>query len=68
METQKTADQIDKKIALLEEGRATILKSAEAKAKTIGQYDKKLAIVLIKLKNGESLSLEGNTIEKPPAT
>lgn len=68
MQTTKIADQIDAKERLLVEGRGKIMPSAEAKAKTIGEYDKKLAIVLIKLKNGESLSLEGNTIEKPPAT
>ena len=68
MQTQKTADQIDAKIDLLVIGRAKIMESAKFKAETIGQYDKKLAIVLIKLKNGEQLDLDGNTIKNPPAT
>lgn len=68
MQTTKYADKIEEKIKLLEIGREKLLDSAKFKAETIGQYDKKLAIVLIKLKNGEQLSLDGNVIKDPPAT
>lgn len=68
MKTKLYADKIEEKIRLLEIGREKLLESAKFKAETIGNYDKKLAIVLIKLKNGEQLSLDGNIIENPPAT
>ena len=68
METQKTADQIDKKIALLEEGRAKIMPSAAFKAESIGNYKKKVAIATIRLRNGKPMSLDGEVIENCPVT
>jgi len=62
------ADKIKEKVALLEEGRKQLRDKAHYKAETISNYERRLAIVLIRLKNGEPLSLEGNVIEKPPAT
>jgi len=68
MKTQITADQIDQKIALLEEGRAKIMPSAAFKAESIGNLKKKMAIVTIRLKNGKPMTLDGETIEKCPTT
>ncbi len=68
METKITADQIDEKIRLLEIGREKLMVSVNARATAIGAYYKKRAIVLIKLTNGESLSLESEVVQKPAAT
>lgn len=68
MEGIKIARKIEEKIQLLEEGRQQLLDKAKFKAETISNYERKMAIVLIKLKNGEPLSLDSNVIEKPPAS
>jgi hypothetical protein len=59
---------IEQKINLLQEGRSQLKDKAHYKAETISNYERKIAIVLIKLKNGESLALDGNVIQKPPTT
>lgn len=68
MEGFKIAQKIEEKIQLLEVGRSELLEKAKFKAETISNYERKIAIVLIKLKNGEPLSLDGNVIEKSPAS
>ena len=68
MEIVKISDEIQKKINLLEKGRRQLQEKANYKAETIGNYDRKLAIVLIRLKTGQPISLDGNIIEKPPAS
>ena len=62
------ADLIRQKVQLLEKGRGLLENAAKEKSCAISTYDKKLAVVLIKLKNGQTLSLEGNEVTNPPAT
>jgi hypothetical protein len=68
MEILIIADEIEKKIKLLEKMRIEIKERAENKANTIAEYDKQLAITIIKLKNGNELEIEGNKISNIPAT
>lgn len=59
---------IKDKITLLESCRGTIRENGNKKAKAISDYDKALAITLIKLKNGEELMIEDIAIKDPPAS
>ena len=59
---------IHEKIAQLSSGRAVLKKRGEEKAIRTADYDKAMALTLVKLKNGESLSIEAYDIQKPPAT
>ena len=60
--------QIEKKIQLLEHGRKQLEKKARAKAKTSAEYEKKLAIVIIRLRNGVEIGIDKDVIKVPPAT
>lgn len=68
MEVIKIADEIQKKIDALDTIRKEVRKRADAKAKAISDYDKQIAIVLIQLKLGKPMDLDGHTIEKTPTT
>lgn len=68
MEVIDVARQIEKRIELLAEARKLLAERASLKAVTIAEYDKALAITLIKLRNGIELELEGNKIKNFPAT
>lgn len=59
---------IEDKIKLLEKMRAEIKSRAEQKAITISEYDKQLAITIIKLKNNNITEWEGENIVNLPAT
>jgi hypothetical protein len=63
----KTALSIEKKIALLEQGRGLLEGLGNDKALMTAIYDKDLAIALIKLRNGKDFMLEGEAIKDPPA-
>lgn len=65
MEIQVVAQEISKKIKLLEDGRNVLQLKAQNKAQTIASYDKAFAIVLIKLNNGVEFSIENNKIQNP---
>lgn len=67
-EVFSVAKQIEQRITLLAKGRDLLEDKAKAKAKAISDYEKMMAIVLIKLKNGESIGVEDQVIEKPPTT
>lgn len=62
------ADLILKKIVLLEETRELLGHAAKAKATTSAEYDKQLAITLVKLSNGVEMGVGGERIQKPPAS
>jgi hypothetical protein len=68
MEIQTLSLQMQKRIKALETARNEISQLAKRKAVTSAAYDKKLATVIIKLKNGETMSLDGNTISSPPVS
>jgi len=67
-EILQIAQQIQSKITLLEKGRLLLSERADAKATTMGMYDKKLAVTIMKLKNGVEMTLEDETIKDPPTT
>jgi hypothetical protein len=64
----KISELISKKVKGLAKGREILKKRAEDKANKGAEYDKELALMMIKLKNGEKIELDGQTIESPPAT
>ena len=68
MELTKISKLIYTKIEQLEAGRKTLKERGESKSLATAEYEKKLAITIIRLKNGESLDIEAYKIENPPAT
>ncbi|GAG55245.1 unnamed protein product [marine sediment metagenome] len=68
MEVVKIGDEIQKRIDALDTIRASVRERADAKAKAIAEYDKQIAIVLIQLKLGKPMGLDGKTIENTPTT
>lgn len=68
MELIKVAELIEQRIRLLERGRQTLQERAERKAETIATYEKRIAVVMIELKNGVEMMWEEQTIKNPPAT
>jgi len=68
MEILKVAEQIEIKIKTLEKGRTLLQERAENKAKSIAEYEKQLAKILIKLRNGVAFDLDGEKIKDPPAS
>ena len=68
MELYQVATKIEEKIKTLELGREVLKERAEEKARTISNYDKQMAITLIKLKNGVEFDLDGNKVKNPLAT
>lgn len=70
MELIEIANEIRKKIKLLEEGRKLIQQRAGEKAVALAEYEKQLAVYIIRLRNGETFSVDGYQIgnKKVPAT
>ena len=68
MELIKIAEEIQKKINTLNETKEKLKDYGREKAETIGAYDKALTIIMIKLRNGETIEFEGESITDPPAT
>lgn len=62
------AEVIEKKIKLLEAGRARLEADGFGKAEQLALYEKALAGTIIKLKNGKEMELDGEKIQNPPAT
>jgi hypothetical protein len=62
------AKMIFDKIKEIETERGYIGKLAQEKAKNIANYEKKLAITIISLKNGIEIELGGQKIKSPPVT
>jgi len=48
--------------------RQNISTVAQNKAKAIGDYDKAIALTIVKLRNGISFEFDGQTIQNPPVT
>jgi hypothetical protein len=57
METVRIADEILKKVKLLEKGRGELEEKAIHKANTIMNYDKQLALAIIRLKEEAGLAV-----------
>lgn len=68
MSVTNIAKQIELRINALESKRKEIASCARGKAKTSSEYDKKLALTIIRLKNGVPITIEEETISNPPAT
>jgi len=66
MEGTKVANAIQNCIDAISKQRRKLESQAAKTAEAISAYDKRLAIVLIELKNGKKLELEGQIIENPP--
>ena len=62
------SQQIQERITLLGKVRQVIKERGEKRADSIRDYDKQLAVTIIKLKNGIPMELDGQTIEKPQTT
>ena len=62
------SEQMMAKIKEINIMRAEIKQRGEDKARTAGEYDKALALVLIGLKNGKRYTLDDSVIENPPAS
>ena len=57
MEILKVAQEIEKKITQLEKGRAMLDNAARDKAVAMSEYDKQLAITIVKLKEEYPITL-----------
>lgn len=68
MEIIDIANSIREYNSLLKEQRGKLKKYGEDKAKKISDYYKARALVMMKLKNGVEMELEGQKIISPPAT
>jgi len=61
-------ERITKGILLLRKTREQLRKRAEEKAKAIADYEKSLAVTLIKLRNGEAFRIDGEIAVDPPVS
>lgn len=68
MDIIDTAKSIQRKIALLEKGRDILKERSEEKAKSMAEYDRVIALTIIKLKNGQVFELDGEKVQNPPST
>ena len=59
---------IEGKISLLEKCRGQLQSRAEERARAISDYDKALAVTMLKMSNGQVMELDGNKIENPKTT
>ncbi len=57
MDIIQISDEIMHRIKLLQEGRKLIASRSEEKATAISNYDKKLSITIVKIRNGEDVGL-----------
>lgn len=62
------AEKIRLKIEALEQASGALDQKGNEKARAIANYDKALAITLIRLRAGHKLTLDNHTIQNPPAT
>lgn len=68
MEVLEVSQEIEKRIKLLEQARLQLAERASSKAVAIADYDRVLAITLIKLRNGVEMAFEGHRIKNIPVT
>lgn len=61
------AHEIEAKIKEIDQARKLLGKRAKRKSEAISEYDKQLAITIIKIKNGEVMEFEGKLLLKLPA-
>ena len=68
MELIEISKRIQEKIELLEVGRKELLKRSHKKAESVADYEKALAITVIKLRNNAIPEAFGESCENLPAT
>ncbi len=68
MEVIEISREIEKRIGLLATARKELAKRAKEKAAAIADYDRALAITLIKLREGVELAFEGHKLKNIPVT
>lgn len=62
-----TAQKIENKIQQLEEERSDLVDAGIEKANSLSNYEKELAITILRLKNGDIAEFEGQSCTKLPA-
>lgn len=68
MDIITVAEQIEKYTLLIGVERKKLPEYARRKSEALAEYEKALAIVILKLKNGEITEFEGQSVDKLPAT
>lgn len=68
MDVVKLSHQIDMASGAIHRLSADLDKFGQESARTTAEYDKQLAITLVKLQAGEELDLMGNKVQSPPAS
>ena len=68
MEPVTVAECMNRRIVALREHREELGQAGKVKSQTIIEYEKELALTLMKLRNGVRLELEGESICEPPIT
>jgi len=68
MELRKVTDSIEQCIADIKTGLKQLKPRAKRKAQTIARYEKELAKIIIRLRNGDEIELDNEWIKDPPVT
>jgi hypothetical protein len=67
MELQRISEEIKKRIEQLDELKADIFKASRAKAMSSVEYDRKLAMVMVQLRNGVEFEIDGVKVQDLPS-
>ena len=62
------AEEIKLKIEILKNCRSQLAQKGNAKAQKMAEYEKAIAVIMIRLKNGIEYELDGNKIINPQTT
>ena len=68
MDVIQVKDKIEGLISQLDRAKKELKSRSEKKAETIAEYDKALAVTIIKIKNGAKMNLEDYEVKDCPAT
>ena len=68
MEALEIAKQIQDKIEELELLKKELPEAIYKQGKSASEYDKQLALIVIRLRNGSEFEFEGHTIKNPPVS
>jgi hypothetical protein len=68
MDIVNVANEIQIKINILIDARKKLLEKGNLKGAAIAEYEKSIAITIIKLRNGELFEIDGAQIKEPPVT
>ena len=68
MEAVEVAKEIEAKIEELELLKKELPAAIYQQGKTASDYDKQLALTIIRLRNGAEIEFQGHTIKDPPVT